>query len=125
MGGSSLGGLLTLHLGLRYPTAFGRLAALSPSVWWDDCVLLRDVKALPGKLPFRLWLDAGTAEGADTLENTRALRDALVAKGWTVGDDLAYLEALGGEHNELSWGARVEDVLKFLFPLPGAAPHAS
>lgn len=124
LGGSSLGGLLTMHLGVRYPTAFGRLAVLSPSVWWDDRVLLREVDALTGKLPLRIWLDAGTAEGDDTLNNARALRDALVAKGWTVGDDLSYLEAEGGEHNEHSWAARIESVLKFLFPLPGTEPNA-
>lgn len=125
LGGSSLGGLLTLHLGLRHSTVFGRLAALSPSVWWDDCVLLREVQALPGKLPFKLWLDAGTAEGTDTIENTRKLRDALVAKGWTIGDDLAYLEELGGEHNEHSWAMRVERVLRFLFPNTRSAANAS
>jgi predicted alpha/beta superfamily hydrolase len=125
VGGSSLGGLLTMHLGLRYPTAFGRLALLSPSVWWDDRVLLREVDALPGKLPAKIWLDAGTAEGTDTIENARALRDALVAKGWTIGDDLAYLEEQGGEHNEHSWSLRVDRVLKFLFPTSGSAPHAS
>jgi predicted alpha/beta superfamily hydrolase len=125
IGGSSLGGLLTLHLGLRYPTAFSRLAVLSPSIWWDERVILREVEALPHKLPMRIWLDAGTAEGVDTLDNVRALRDALVAKGWTIGDDLAYLEAQGGEHNEQSWGARVDRVLKFLFPPTGSGHHAS
>jgi predicted alpha/beta superfamily hydrolase len=125
LGGSSLGGLVTLHLGLRHPGVFGRLAALSPSVWWDDCVLVREVEALPGKLPFRIWLDAGTAEGSDTIVNTRALRDALVAKGWIIGDDLAYLEELGGEHNERSWAMRVERVLEFLFPNPRSAFNAS
>ncbi len=125
MGGSSLGGLLTMHLGLRYPTVFSRLAVLSPSVWWDDRVLLREVEALPKYLPMRIWLDAGTAEGVDTLVNARALRDALVAKGWTMGDDLSYLEAEGGEHNEQSWSARVGRVLTFLFPSPHPpAPHA-
>ena len=125
IGGSSLGGLLTMHLGLRYPTAFSRLAVLSPSVWWDDRVILREVEALPAHLPLRIWLDAGTAEGVDTLVNARALRDALVAKGWTIGQDLAYLEAEGGEHNEQSWSARVERVLKFLFPTTGTTPNAS
>lgn len=117
LGGSSLGGLLTLHLGLRYPNVFSRLAALSPSTWWDDRVIVREVKALKRKVPFRLWLDAGTSEGEGTLDDVRALRDALVAKGWVIGDDLSYLEVPGGEHNEQSWAARVEDVLKFLFPL--------
>ena len=125
MGGSSLGGLLTMHLGLRYPTAFSRLAVLSPSVWWDDRVILREVGALSAALPLRIWLDAGTAEGVDTLVNARALRDALVAKGWVLGASLAYLEAEGGEHNEQSWSARVERVLKFLFPPTGTVPHAS
>ena len=125
IGGSSLGGLLTMHLGLRYPTAFSRLAVLSPSVWWDDRVILREVEALSATLPLRIWLDAGTAEGVDTLVNARALRDALVAKGWVVGKDLAYLEAEGGEHNEQSWSARVERVLKFLFPSTDSVPHAS
>lgn len=36
LGGSSLGGLATLYLGLRYPDVYGKLAVLSPSVWWDN-----------------------------------------------------------------------------------------
>jgi predicted alpha/beta superfamily hydrolase len=116
VGGSSLGGLLTMYLGLHFPTAFSRLAVLSPSVWWDNRAILRQVEALPRKLPMRIWLDAGTAEGERVIADARALRDALVAKGWIVGEDLAYLEAPGGEHNERSWAARIDSVLKFLFP---------
>src|SRR4051812_40412415 len=116
MGGSSLGGLLTMHLGLRYPTAFGKLAVLSPSVWWDDRVILREVGALSKKPVQRIWLDAGTREGERVIADSRRLRDALVAKGWTLGQDLAYFEAPGGEHNERSWAARVGPVLEFLFP---------
>jgi predicted alpha/beta superfamily hydrolase len=116
MAGSSLGGLLTLHLGLKYPTVFSRLAVLSPSVWWDNRVLLREVESLPGKLPFRIWLDAGTAEGEEVVRDSRALRDALKAKGWVQGQDLAYHEAEGGRHNEASWAGRVGPFLKFLYP---------
>jgi predicted alpha/beta superfamily hydrolase len=115
MGGSSLGGLLTMHLGLRYPTAFGKLAVLSPSIWWDDRVILREVAALPGKQPQRIWLDAGVREGEKVIADAQLLRDALVAKGWTLGEDLVYFEAEDGEHNERSWAARVGAVLEFLF----------
>lgn len=117
MGGSSLGGLLTMHLGLRFPTVFSRIAVLSPSVWWDDRVILREVEAIPAKLPLKIWLDAGDREGEDVIADARALKDALVAKGWTEGQDLAYLEAEGGEHNEASWAARVGAVLMYLFPV--------
>jgi predicted alpha/beta superfamily hydrolase len=116
IGGSSLGGLLTMHLGLRYPTAFGKLAVLSPSVWWDNRVILREVEAIPGKRPQRIWLDAGVLEGERVIGDARLLRDALIAKGWVLDDDLMYFEAEDGEHNERSWAARVAPVLEFLFP---------
>ena len=121
LGGSSLGGLLTLHLGLAYPTVFSKLAVLSPSIWWGDRVILKTVEALPGKLPLRIWLDAGTGEGEETTANARLLRDALVKKGWTVEGDLRYFEMPGGEHNERSWAARVGPMLEYLYP-PTATP---
>jgi predicted alpha/beta superfamily hydrolase len=116
MMGSSLGGLLTLHLGITHPGVFGRLAVLSPSVWWHERRILDAVRALPGKVASRIWLDAGTKEGDEVIADTRALRDALVARGWVAGDDLAYSEIEGGEHDEKSWAARVEPVLRYLYP---------
>jgi predicted alpha/beta superfamily hydrolase len=116
MGGSSLGGLLTLHLGLRYPETFGKLAVLSPSVWWDERVILREVAAFDRPPAQRIWLDAGAREGADVIPDARRLCSALVDKGWVVGEDLMYVEATDGEHNERSWAKRVGPVLIFLFP---------
>jgi predicted alpha/beta superfamily hydrolase len=117
MAGSSLGGLLTIHLGLKYPTAFSRLAVLSPSVWWDQRMILGQVQSLPAKLPIRIWLDAGTGEGEEVVRDSHALRDALKGKGWVEGQDLCYLEAEGGQHNEASWATRVGPFLKFLYPV--------
>lgn len=117
LGGSSLGGLITMHLALRFPTVFNRIAVLSPSVWWDDRAIVREVDALTAKPPLRIWLDSGTGEGEDVTRDARLLRDALVRKGWVQGQDLAYLEAEGGGHNERSWATRVEGVLRFLFPV--------
>lgn len=116
LGGSSLGGLLTMHLGLRFPTVFNRLAVLSPSIWWNERAIISEVDALQAKPPLRIWLDAGTNEGKDVLSDVRLLKDALLKKGWAEGQDLAYMEAEGGGHNEQSWAARVESVLRFLFP---------
>ena len=115
LGGSSLGGLVTLYLGLRYPTVFSKLAVVSPSVWWGGRFIVRDVEALARKVPLRIWLDAGTLEGDEVCKDARLLRDALVAKGWVLGEDLAYTEVDGGEHNERSWGARVDPILRYLY----------
>src|SRR3954470_7872516 len=46
LGGSSLGGLLTLSLGLWFPNVFTRLIAMSPSVWWDNEAIVKMVSAL-------------------------------------------------------------------------------
>jgi len=116
LGGSSLGGLVSLYLGLRHPGVFGRLAVLSPSVWWDNRAILRDVQSLGSKTHARIWLDMGTHEGGNTTRDARLLRDALVGKGWQLGQDLEYFEAEGARHDEHAWAARVEPVLRFLFP---------
>jgi predicted alpha/beta superfamily hydrolase len=116
LGGSSLGGLVTLYLGLRYPSIFGKLAVLSPSVWWDGHRIVREVRALRAKPRTRVWLDMGTDEGANATADARLLRDALVAKGWRLDRDLKYFEAVGAKHSEAAWAERVEPVLRFLFP---------
>jgi predicted alpha/beta superfamily hydrolase len=114
--GSSMGGLVTLYLGLIHPTVFTRLAVMSPAAWWDRRAIVRQVERLEGRLPLRIWLDMGGEEGRHAIRDVRALRDALVAKGWRVGRDLHYREVEGGRHTEADWAARVPDVLRFLFP---------
>jgi predicted alpha/beta superfamily hydrolase len=116
LGGSSLGGLVTLYLGLRYPHVFGKLAVVSPSVWWDDQRIIRDVSSSQPKTHARIWLDMGTDEGLNATADARTLRDALVAKGWRLDADLKYFEAAGAKHSETAWAQRVEPMLKFLFP---------
>ena len=114
LGGSSLGGLVTLVLGLRFPQVFTRLAVMSPSIWWDDCVLYRLVETLRHKPALKIWLDTGTQEQG--WERAAVLRDHLLDKGWRLGDDLAFLEAEGAGHHEGAWAYRMESVLTFLFP---------
>ena len=116
LGGSSLGGLVSLWLGLQYPKTFGRLAGLSTSAWWDDRVLARQVRALSARSSGRIWLDIGTTEDADSVAAVRNLRDGLEAKGWKPGADLGYFEAPGARHDEAAWAARVGPMLAFLFP---------
>jgi predicted alpha/beta superfamily hydrolase len=122
VGGSSLGALVSLVAGLSYPRVFGKLALMSPSVWWDEHAILTLIEAWrPARRP-RIWLDTGTAEGnnpAKVVADARRMRDALAAKGWSEAADLHYEEAEGHAHNEQAWGARFGRVLEYLFP--GAA----
>ena len=79
LGGSSLGGLATLVLGLWFPQVFSRLAVLSPSVWWDDSVIYGMVESLEDKLPLKIWLDTGTHE--EGWERARKLARAVGGEG--------------------------------------------
>jgi predicted alpha/beta superfamily hydrolase len=114
LGGSSMGGLVTMALGLWFSRAFTRLIVMSPAVWWDDESIVGIVNGLESKLPLKIWLDTGTNETG--WERTRILRDALVEKGWRLYDDLQYTEVEGGDHSESAWAARVDPALRFLFP---------
>src|SRR5262249_51494278 len=41
VGGSSMGGLISLHLAQWYPDVFEKCAAMSPSLWWGREYFLR------------------------------------------------------------------------------------
>lgn len=114
--GSSFGGIASLYLGLSHPDVFGKIAAISTSVWVDDRHIVRFVDALPVRPETRIWIDIGTREGGTALTDARALRDALVRRGWREGVDLRHDEAEGATHDEVAWAKRLPAVLEFLFP---------
>jgi predicted alpha/beta superfamily hydrolase len=120
LGGSSLGGLVSLHLGFKRPDVFSRLAVLSPAVWWANNQIIREVAAIADHLPLKIWLDIGRSEGSRIKHQVRALKEILRAHGWRNDVDLAYYEIPEARHTEAAWAARFGLVLKFLFPV--AAP---
>jgi predicted alpha/beta superfamily hydrolase len=122
LGGSSLGGLISLYLGLCYPQVFGKLAILSPSIWWDNRSILRLLSESRTRPNLRIWLDMGTAEGLRHLRDTDLLHRRLLQRGWRDGVDLHYVRIPGGLHNEDAWAARFDQVLRFLFPA-SHSPH--
>ncbi len=124
LGGSSLGGLVSLSLGLDYPGVFGKLLVMSPSVWWANRAILRQVLRLKHKTNQKIWLDVGTAEEQNVgihVNNVVDLCDALHAKGWRLNENLIFMRDEGAGHNERAWGHRSRLALPFLFP-PSSIP---
>ena len=127
LGGSSLGGLATLYLGFTYSEVFGKLAVLSPSVWWDNKAILKIIanstqqsalsnQPTPSRPRLKIWLSMGTEESKTGVRDSNLLRNALVAKRWREGDDLHYEIVKGGKHDEAAWAESVEPMLRYLFP---------
>lgn len=117
--GSSLGGLISLYLGRFAGDMFGNVGAMSPSLWWADRQVLRDLADIRDDL--RIWLDMGTSEGQTPEESERYLQDArdlkalLENRGYEVGRNLAHWEVDGANHSEGAWGHRASMALIFLF----------
>ncbi|MFA5507622.1 MAG: alpha/beta hydrolase-fold protein [Vulcanimicrobiota bacterium] len=138
--GSSLGGLVSLAIGLNHPASFAAVAALSPSVWWADGQMPTETleREIGSERP-RIWIDMGTEEGGtdefgkrslengnfsdrprggngvqDVRDRTREMGEALLSKGWKLDHDLRYHEPLGARHDESSWAVRIGDVAEWV-----------
>ena len=107
---------MSLHLALTHPAVFSKVAALSPSVWWDRKAILKTIRESRSKPPLRLWIDMGTAEGQRGIDDARLLKAALVGLGFVDGGDLKYTEYEGATHSEQAWSERVGPMLEWLFP---------
>jgi len=121
IGGSSLGGLLSLYAAMEHPEYFGKIAAMSPSIWWDYQIILtmaEEWEVDPEDM--KIWLDMGVHEKdeedeIDPVEESDILCEILKSKGFKRGKNLRYYKDYRGEHNEFFWGKRMGKVLKFLF----------
>ncbi len=113
LGGSSLGGLATLALAQQYPGRFGRLLIMSPSVWWDQMVILRRLRRQPLPAATRVWMDVGHHEGREALMTVRRVRRLL--RDQLDAGHLGGREDPSGDHSEDSWGRRLPAALKWLY----------
>jgi predicted alpha/beta superfamily hydrolase len=113
--GSSMGGLISLYAFFRNPEVFGFAGVLSPSLWLTERKMLSFVDNAPFS-PGKLYLDVGDLEGEEHVEKALRLRDLLLVKGYTLGEDLMWVVEAFGAHHESAWARRFRDALPFLLP---------
>jgi predicted alpha/beta superfamily hydrolase len=123
LGGSSLGALVTVYLGLKYANTFSKLAVTSPAAYWDDEMIVGYVNSLSHKSRQRVWLSVGAGEPNIFVGSTRSLHQALAAKGWKEGEDLSYMEPPISQHQPGAWTPGVDLLLEFLFPPTATDPR--
>lgn len=117
--GYSYGGLAAVAAGVAEPDTFGRVIAMSPSLWARD----RDVIARFDRArvrPMRLWIDVGSREPEADREvipymvgDARDLRDVAIQRGMVFGRDVGFDEALGEDHDMSAAGRRMRQALLF------------
>ena len=119
--GHSYGGLFSLWTALTEPELFRRVLAVSPSIWYDDQLLLRmeeRQRAAGGRLPERLYMTAGDLENPVMAGDLRTLAAQLRARG----DSSAHLhaEVLEGETHNSIFASGFSRGLRWLFADMGA-----
>jgi predicted alpha/beta superfamily hydrolase len=115
--GSSLGGLISAHAGVKRVETFGRIGVMSPSTWWDNRMIIAEVASLQGKTTRPLWVyvDSGDSDTEDGYKDTKDLAQTYLSVGYKEGVDFHYVVQSGALHNEVYWAQRLPEALRFLF----------
>ena len=128
IGGSSMGARIALEAALARPDVFGKVMALSPSVWFNDAEILRRVEgseSLPASA--EIYLDSGgSGRSRDDADNVLRLRDALMARSFQHGSwdaprqraprRLWHWFQADHQHDETAWRERFPRALRVMFP---------
>lgn len=115
IGGSSMGGLVSIFSGLIYPEVFGNLLVFSPSLWVIPKIKL-------GFLDFfepqetRLYLYAGGKESETMVDHVTKFRKRLVKRESLQGKMKVRLSINEkGKHNESYWSDEFPKAIEWLF----------
>lgn len=101
--GSSMGGLIALYAGVKYPLVFGRVGVFSPAIWFArDSVLAFVRHRRPAPVTSRFYFMAGPAEGPTMVPQMAEVRDALLARGLSPSR-IAFATPADGQHAEWFW----------------------
>ncbi len=103
IGGSSLGGLISVYAGVKYPKVFGNVLAFSPAFWFNEKELNSYIAQVDHRLSCqKYYFIQGKNESSDMEEQTLAIIEKLRSK--KVKEKNIYFKTdEHGAHNEASW----------------------
>ncbi|MCO6041449.1 alpha/beta hydrolase-fold protein [Thermococcus alcaliphilus] len=117
--GSSLGGLISIYAGFKYPEVFKYVGAMSSAFWFNPEIYEFVKNSTAG--PEKIYIDWGTLEGKDPeayIETNKKLVEILKEKGYREGVNLMVIEEKGAIHNEYYWARRFPNAVLWLFEDP-------
>jgi len=115
MGGSSLGGLVSLYAVLNRSDVFGKALIFSPSLWVAPAAYLDATTFLPQNTT-RIYLYGGGKESDYMLNNINRLKESFDWQRENVENLQVLLSTdLEGHHNEERWGKEFPKAIDWLF----------
>lgn len=115
IGGSSMGGLISIYAGLIFPEVFSKFMIFSPSLWAAPKVYFEPVRFSP-YAETKIYLYAGGKEGAGVLTNVRRFKEAMESRGYDPSRLKIQISSdPQGRHTESRWGVEFPKAVDWLF----------
>ena len=115
IGGSSLGGLISLYAGLSNPGVFGKMMIFSPSLWIAKKIFNQTESFQPLQKS-KIYLYSGGMESEDHLPNAKRLEAIFRAK-MVENHDIDFRFSINeiGVHAEVYWRHEFPKAVKWLY----------
>lgn len=121
--GSSMGGLISLYLGLKYDDIFSKVGAFSTAVWFKEDELIKLIHEHGPDTDSKWYIDIGTEESSsDAVENfnkiylhgTMLVHETLLEVG-VKEDHIKLVVDEGAKHNEEAWARRFPEAFRWMY----------
>ncbi|MEN2282521.1 alpha/beta hydrolase-fold protein [Algoriphagus sp. SE2] len=115
IGGSSMGGLVSIFSGLIYPEVFGKLMIFSPSLWVIPKIKLGFLDFFE-PMDTRIYLYAGGDESETMVKHVTKFRNRILKRESLQGKMKVHLSInQEGKHNEQYWSDEFPKAIEWLF----------
>ena len=115
IGGSSLGGLISLYAGMMHPDVFGRLMVFSPSLWISPKIYF-DAIRFQAPVPMRVFVYGGEAESKHMVPNLERFKGSLLKQRYGGSPIDVHISVLPeGTHEEVHWSREFPRAIEWLF----------
>lgn len=115
IGGSSMGGLISIYAGILFPQVFSKFMIFSPSLWAAPKVYFEPVRFAPYSNT-RIYLYAGAKEGSGMITNMLRFKEYMETHGYDQSQLQIRMETdPQGKHTEDRWGIEFPKAAKWLY----------
>lgn len=115
IGGSSMGGLVSIFSGLMYPEVYGKLMIFSPSLW---VIPKMDFSNIDFSEPAdtKIYLYAGGDESATMIQHVKRFKKEMIANDFVSSKMRINLSInMLGKHNETHWSDEFPKAIEWLY----------
>ncbi|MBD2756466.1 alpha/beta hydrolase [Spirosoma validum] len=115
IGGSSLGGLISIYAGLMHPEVFGRLLVFSPSLWISPKIYF-DAIRFQAPVAMKVYAYGGEKESSYMVPSIQRFNEALVRQNYGGNPiDIHLSVDPTGIHQEAHWSREFPKAVEWLF----------